>query len=96
MADKVEPSVMLQRIAATGDPLARHQREIIGDAVRSHIPLRDVIALRNTAVYLRSLAGILVTLSRDTKRQDFEVLFDARSRIKLADRAICEGWPITA
>ena len=95
MADKVQPSAALKRIAETGDPLAKYQRDIIGASVRIHIPLRDVVSLRNTAVYLRTLASILDTLSRDTKRQDFEVLFDARSRIKLADNAIRKGWPAT-
>lgn len=81
----------LSRIAATGDPIANWQRDIIGQSVRIHLPLRDVISLREYATTLRVLASALEVLSHDTKRPDFSVLFEARAKIKLADNLIRKG-----
>ena len=72
----------LRRVAATGDPLAEYQRAIVGKAVRIHIPLTDVVKLREHAAMLRVLASKLDFLSRDA-RPDYSVLFEAAYNIKL-------------
>ena len=80
----------LRRIAATGDPLVEWQRAVIGSSARIHLPLRDVVQLRDYARALRVLASKLEVLSQ-SKDQDWHVLYDARNAIKLTDRLIREG-----
>jgi Mg2+ and Co2+ transporter CorA len=77
----------LEQVADTGDALAKFHRQLLGNSVRIHIPLRDVVDLRRVATILRVLASTLDVLSRDKKR-DFSVLFQARQAIKLADAQI--------
>lgn len=71
----------------SGDPLSRMHREIVGPAVRIHIPLRDAISLRAVATRLRLLAHDLDMLSRSPEEQ-WVVLSVAKTRIKECDAAI--------
>jgi hypothetical protein len=80
-----------RRVILTGDPIARLHREIIGDAARVHIPLRDVIALRHYADHLVGLAGVLRRLSHDTTEEQWKLLFRARAEIKATDKMIRNG-----
>lgn len=82
-----KPVTPMSRIIETGDPLAKFHRQMLGNSARIHIPLRDVVDLRRVAIILNGLARQLDTLSRD-KTRDFSVLFDARTKIKLADAQI--------
>jgi hypothetical protein len=75
----------LRRIAAKGDPLATWQREIVGQSVRIHIPLRDAVGLKRQAAILRVLASKLELLS-GSKEEEWHVLHDAKATIKLADK----------
>lgn len=79
------------RVIHTGDALAKWQREIIGDAARVHIPLRDVIALRHYAEHLVSLAGTLRRISHDTTEEQWRLLSRARYAIKETDKLIRKG-----
>ena len=80
-----------RRVIETGDPIARLHRDIIGDAARVHIPLRDVIALRHYAEHLVSLAAVLRRLSHDTTEEQWKLLFRARAEIKATDKMIRKG-----
>ncbi len=81
----------LRRIAATGDPVAAIHREIIGSAVRLHIPLRDPIQVREVAKALRVLASTLEaeSMSRD---EAWRVLFRARSAVEMTGRVIRSNY----
>jgi hypothetical protein len=80
-----------RRIIETGDPLARWQRDIIGNAARLHIPLRDAVRLRHDAELLIELAATLRRLSHDTTTDQWRLLNQARSAIKATDMAIRNG-----
>jgi hypothetical protein len=79
------------RVIHTGDPISRLHRELIGDAARVHIPLKDVIALRHYAEHLVGLAAVLRRLSHDTTEEQWKLLFRARSEIKATDKLIRKG-----
>jgi len=80
----------LARIAATSDPLASWQRDIVGSSARIHLPLRDVVGLRDQAKALRILASKLEVLSQ-SREEDWRVLHQAREAIKLTDRLVRTG-----
>jgi len=80
-----------KRVILTGDPLTRMHREIVGDAARVHIPLRDVVALRHYAEHLVGLAAVLRRLSHDTTEEQWRLLFRARQEIKATDKMIRAG-----
>ena len=80
-----------KRVILTGDPLTRMHREIVGDAARVHIPLRDVVALRHYAEHLVGLAAVLRRLSHDTTEEQWRLLFRARQEIKATDKLIRAG-----
>jgi hypothetical protein len=80
-----------RRVVHTGDPIDRMHRDIIGDAARLHIPLRDVVSLRHYAEHLVALAGVLRRLSHDTTEESWRLLLRARNEIKMADKLIRNG-----
>ena len=77
----------LRRIAATGDPISAIHRDIVGHAVRLHIPLRDAIQIRDVAKALRVLASALETASH-AKDEEWKVLFTAQAAVKMCNRVI--------
>lgn len=79
------------RVIHTGDPISKLHRQIIGDAARVHIPLRDAVSLRHYAEHLVSLAATLRRLSHDTQAEQWQLLLRARSEIKATDKMIREG-----
>lgn len=79
------------RVIHTGDALAKWQRDLIGDAARVHIPLRDVVSLRHVAEHLVGLASVLRRLSHDTTEEQWRLLSRARTAIKDTDKVIRKG-----
>lgn len=77
----------MRRIARSGDPLSGMHREIVGNAVRIHVPLADVISLRAIAAHFRKLANELDVLSRSAEEQ-WIVLNVAKGRIKACDASV--------
>jgi hypothetical protein len=80
-----------RRVIATGDPISRFHRDIVGDAARLHIPLRDAISLRHYAEHLINLAAVLRRLSHDTTEEQWKLLYRARYEIKTTDKMIRAG-----
>jgi hypothetical protein len=74
----------LRRIAETGDPLTEWRRGQLGRAVRLHLPLADVIALRQIAVILAELSKELDALSRARGAQTQQILVLAREEMRKA------------
>ena len=79
------------RVIATGDPLPRWARDIVGNAARIHIPLRDVVALRHYADHLVALAATIRRLSYDTTEEQWRLLSRARTAVKETDELIRKG-----
>ena len=80
-----------KRVVLTGDPLSSMHRDIVGDAARLHIPLRDAVSLRHYAEHLVALAGTLRRLSHNTTQEQWHLLLDARTAIKATDKMIRSG-----
>jgi hypothetical protein len=80
-----------KRVVLTGDPIAKPYRDIIGNAARVHIPLRDAVNLRHVAEHLVGLAAVLRRLSHDTTEEQWRLLFRARQEIKATDELIRQG-----
>lgn len=80
-----------KRVVLTGDPIPRAYREIVGDAARVHIPLRDAVSLRHYAEHLVALAAVLRRLSHDTTEEQWRLLLRARQEIKATDKLIRSG-----
>ena len=89
MSSTMDPDT--KRVILTGDPLSRMHREIIGDAARVHIPLKDVVQLRHYAEHLVGLAAVLRRISHDTTEDQWRLLFRARQEIKATDKLIRSG-----
>ena len=77
----------LRRIAATGDPIAAIHRDIVGHAVRLHVPLKDAVQIRDVAKALRVLASKLETASH-AKDEEWQILFTARAAVMMCNRVI--------
>jgi hypothetical protein len=77
----------LQQIGRTGDPVSAFYRAIIGKSARIHVPLLDVVFVRDAGEVLEGLGRKLKALSRE-KAPDHAILFAMRQEIKLADAKI--------
>ena len=77
----------LRRIAATGDPVSDLHRMITAHAVRLHIPLRDVVQVRDAAKALRILASTL-EVECQSREETWKVLFRCKTAIEMANRLI--------
>ncbi len=71
----------LRRIVATGDPLPAFRRDRVGRSVRLHLPLADVIALRQIATILATLAIELHRLSHARSANTAQILSLARDEM---------------
>lgn len=88
---KSPPGEAINRVIATGDPIPKWARDIVGDAARLHIPLRDAVSLRHYAEHLVYLAATLRRLSHDTAEEEWRLLSRARTAIKDTDKMIRKG-----
>lgn len=77
----------LAMIARTGDPVSELHRQITGQAVRLHIPLKDPVQIRRVATALRILAS---TLEAEAQRKDeaWRVLFSCKNAVLMCNRVI--------
>lgn len=77
----------LRRLRRSPDVLSRMHRDIVGPAVRIHVPLLDVIDLRRISRHLRALANELEVLSHSPE-ETWVVLSVAKTKIKATGSAI--------
>lgn len=90
MAQK-NPDAGIKRVIHAGDAIPKWARDIIGDAARIHVPLKDAVSLRHAAEHLVYLAGTLRRLSHDTTEEEWRLLSRARTAIKETDKLIRKG-----
>jgi hypothetical protein len=78
---------VLRNIMSRADVLSEMERDLIGRAVRLHIPFVDQITLRTQAVILRELANHLEIASH-SKAGEAQALKDAAREINIASRRL--------